>query len=256
MRGLVVIALLAAACGGSVTGPTPVEPPQDNPLPPLAPVPQTGFGFFVQGRDIENERIPGNIHILLLSWGDDVERIARNMRGNGQVGLVSTHCCLWGGGKFDASRWTRIEEEWLTPLRMHGVLAGIYLVDEPNGNGISVDNVVLGASHAENHGYPTFAATQWRFRRTVLPVSAQATTAYEWAGPGGTKKEYARDWYRENNEWIVGEAFNAGRGMRASTFEFWRETAELTRKPIINWVWRWPGQEGCGDSPVCRSVWQ
>jgi hypothetical protein len=256
MRYALLAVGLLAACGGNVTGPSPVQQPEEVSLPPLAPVPQTGFGFYVRGSDAEREYIPGQVHILILSWGDDIERIAQNFKANGQVAIVSTHCCLWRGGRFDASSWKRIRDEWLTPLHMHGVLGGIYLVDEPKLNGIPVSELLLGSSHVGGAGYPTYAAVSWGSRRESLPVSAQATTIYNWSGPGGTKKEWARDWYRENNEWIVGEAFDAGRGMDGMVFRFWRDTAAITQKLIINWVWRWDGQTGCGDSPACRSVWQ
>lgn len=245
MRLLLPFALLLSACGGSA--PTAPEIPTEEPtVLRLAPVPAYFEGFYVEGRFASEP--PGSGHVYIMSWGDDLNAI--------QVpGFVSTHCCLWSGGRFDSSQWNRIEEEWLRPLMERGLLMGVYLVDEPNGYGISDEEVARGAEFVRQRGYPTMAVRQWGNRsKGRLPVDYYGVTAYSFT----TKKEWVRDFNREaDTDFIVGQAFDARPGYEKGIPDqrYWRETARQLGKPIISWSWRWPGQYSCGDDTECVNVW-
>ena len=156
-----IVTLLFVGCGGSMHNPTAVESVTENvSLPPLAPIPAYFEGFFVRG--FEADQPPGNMHILLASWGD-------NMGLTRVPVFLSVHCCMWTGGQFDTTNWDRIQELWIGPLRDSGMLAGIYLVDEPEGHGISHDEVARGAKFFAQRGYPTMAASVSR-HESRLPV--------------------------------------------------------------------------------------
>lgn len=252
--------VILAGCGGNhQAGPTAVDPIADTVSTPevraLATLPPYFEGFYVLGPDAHT--VPGNVEVLILSWGDDIEAIARVMATRGQLAFVSTHCCLWPGGRFDPAQWERIETEWLTPLRRAGVLAGVYLVDEPRINGISDDEVARGAAFVSAQGLPTMAvrANLNSKRLPRLPVDYYSFTCYDFAGPGGTKKEWCRDEYRRGAyDFVVGQAFDGGKGMPDQAY--WRETAREAGVGIISWVWRWSGQTGCADDPACLATWR
>lgn len=245
MRWLLPFALLVAACGGSA--PTTPEIPTEEPQTfRLAPIPAYFEGFYVEGRHASEP--PGMGHIYVLSWGDNLDAIR-------VPGFVSTHCCLWSGGRFDPAQWDRIEDEWLRPLAERGMLMGVYLVDEPNGNGISDEEVARGSSFVRQRGYPTMAVREWGYhRKGRLPVDYYSVTAYSFT----TKKEWVRDFHRTaDTDFIVGQAFEANIGYTRGMPDqrYWRETARQLGKPIISWVWRWPGQTGCADDAECVEVW-
>jgi hypothetical protein len=245
MRWLLPLALLLFACSG--TTPTDPEIPTEEPLPVLAPIPAYFEGFYVEGPHASEP--PGSGHIYLMGWGDDLTQIR-------VPGFVSVHCCMWDYNtwKFDPSHWDRIKKEWLDPLTGRGLLMGIYLVDEPEGYGISWDEVARAHEFVSSRGYPTMAASVNQHQKR-LPVDYWSAVIYSW----GTKKEWARDWHRtSDSDWIVGQAFDAGPGYENGIPDqrYWRETAREVGKPIISWVWRWPGQTACANDPECVEAWR
>ena len=246
MRPLASLALLAlVAC--SANSPTAPSPPEPTPTQyRLATVPAYFEGFYVEGRYASEP--PGGMHIYLLSWDDDMDRITR-------PGFVSVHCCMWSGARFDTSNWQRIVNEWIIPLERRGLLAGIYVVDEPGLYGISDEEVAKASTFFGEQAYPTMAVRSWGNRRLGrLPVDYYSVTGYSFE----TKKEWVRDFHRTaDTDFIVGQAFDAGVGYEKGIPDqaFWRETARIAGKGIISWVWRWQHQTGCGDDPTCSGAW-
>jgi hypothetical protein len=236
--------ILMVACGGSVTTPTDV-PDTGTVVPTVAPIPPYFEGFYVLGSDLEREHVPGNLHIAILSWGDDMERIGRNLAASGQRVLVSMHCCF--------EEWSRVEETWVKPLMEARVFAGVYVCDECGMNGISDADVARVAAQIP---YPTFATRVWgNFRAGRLPVDYYSIVMHSY----DRKKEWARDYHRTGDtDWVVGQAYVSPVGYEKGMpdQQYWRETAHETGKGIISWVWRWPGQTGCADVPECVEVWR
>lgn len=258
----VTVAFWLTACGReSISGPSIVPETgtvvPETSTPRVVPVPPTARGFYVRGSDLAVEHVPGTAHVAILSWGEDITAIVSRLRAAGQVAFVSTHCCLWTGGRFDPAAWDRVEREWLRPFADAGVLAGVYLAEETTAYGISEAEVSRGAEFVSAHGYPTMVVRGWSERSLGRPpVDYYGVTGYTYS----IKQAWYRDWVLggADVDLAVGQAFDATigyeRGIPDQDFQF--ETARRAGIPLFAWVWRWPGQTGCADDPECRAAWE
>lgn len=264
MKRTLVIGLLLAAlgCGGGegVTGPSSIPAPQ-----PLtfhaAPLPSYWEGFYIYNDDILRG-VPGTVHIL---WsrdeGRDMVPVAKALRARGQVVFLEGGFFA-GVQTFQRGRWDKFIGH-AQALSDHGVLAGVYVVDESSSHGILDSEVARATEFVHSLGLPSMGTRSWGHRKEGrLPVDYYSVVAYD---AYGAKKEWTRDYHRTaDTDWIVGQAFdddlegNGGweRGMPDQTY--WRQTARETGKPIINFIWSnvgLPGYLTCEESPECRAVW-
>jgi hypothetical protein len=280
-RGLVVLALvIVSACGGSVSGPTTPgnEPTPDAPMP-LATLPRQIFGAFAESADTPSVAANGgNVVLIVPTYDDDANVVASALFANGKVAIVSAHHVFgnprdtWGveigqksqrpGSQFkmrgvvasSVGGW-QATLAWMEPLRRAGVLAGVYVVDEPLHNGIPRELRDEAITIVRNAGFRTvlFEGID-RVGNERPAVDYFGVSCYDWAGIGGKKLSQCVTAYTDHPTWnlVLGQGYDLRAVSRNGSVETQIETwAKLGRLPgrsgTIFWVWSWPGQTGLAE---------
>jgi len=280
--GAVVIAVMwAVGCGGGgVTRPTPIseEPPSVAPVMPTRYV-----GAFAASRDVpEAAANGGNAVLVVPTYSESAELVRNALLANGKVAIVSAHHVFggprdaWGveptieaqskagprafamgprGHQVSAlsvGGWQRTVA-WMKPIQDAGLLAGVYVVDEPLGNGISAETRDEAISIVASAGYTTIVG-EWIDRAKKAdraPSDLYGVTCYDWPGLGGWRMDRCEEAYRSHPEWdlVIGQAYDLHprNGTPAEQLRRWVDLSQ-DRDGVIFWVWAWDGQTGIRDA--------
>jgi hypothetical protein len=277
----ILIATLTGCGRDSVAVPSPAEPTTAAPaaLPPPPALPAGIYGAFASSGDVpEAAAHAGNVLLVIPSYADDPELVAAALAANRKMAIVSAHHVFggprsgWGvevgssgmrPGTIVRQRgvsyasvggWQRTLA-WMEPLRRRGLVAAVYVVDEPLHNGI------LGATRDEAvrivraAGFRTVVG-EWvdQAIRSGRPpgLDLYGVTCYDWPGQGGWRQDRCLTAYADRPEWdlVLGQAFDlhTRNGAAATQIRAWAEIARSKQKAgVLYWVARWPGQTGLLD---------
>jgi len=258
---LTVLVAVIGCGGGSVTGPSPVSDSGEVPVVTARVLPPSIYGAFVASADVpEAAANGGNVVLVLPSYRDDAEVVALALQANGQAAIVSAHHVFGGPRARWEQGWSRTRE-WMAPLEERGLVAAVYVVDEPLHNGISEADRDAAILRVAADGFVTITAEgiQWAQRKARPPSDLFGVTGYDWPGAGGWAQYRCVERYAEHPEWdlVIGQAFDLHprNGTARKQFRAWAELGR-DRAGVLFWVWRWDGQCGIGDDPALLAAYR
>ena len=262
MRTLLAgLCLALFACNGaSVTGPTPVDP---EPVARVqARLPANIYGAFAASEDVpEMAAHGGNVVLVVPSFVDDANVVASALRANGKVAIVSAHHCFGSSKASWAQCWAQTQS-WMDPLQQSGLVAAVYVVDEPFLNGIPADVRNEAIAIVRASGYTTVVAewVQEAIKNGRAPADYFGVTCYMWPGYGSWSMDRCENAYNSHPEWnlVIGQGFDvyegAGNGDTQSQIARWVSLGR-NRSGVIFWVARWQGQTGILDDPALLAAY-
>jgi len=282
----VVLALAVGACGGhSLTEPDSVVVAPGQVA--QAALPPHIFGSFAASADVpEIGPQGGNVVLVVPSYSDDPERVAAALQANGKVAIVSAHHVFggpretWGvdpspgAQALAAPRAYQIHgatavsvggwlqtQDWMKPLEARGLVAAVYVVDEPLHNGIAAARRDEAIAIVRAAGYRTVVG-EWvdeASRNGRAPSDLYGATCYDWPGFGSWTLERCREAYRTHPGWnlAIGQAFDlhARSGTADQQLSAWAVIGR-ERDGVVFWVARWPGQTGILDNPELLAAYR
>lgn len=279
---VLVFVLALVGCGkASVTStPTPVPSATPTSNARLAVLPPHMFGAFTASADVQEAASnAGNVVLIVPTYNDDPNIVASALASHGKVAIVSAHHVFgnprstWGvevgsssirpGSSFRMRGVTASSVggwqstlAWMEPLRRAGVLAGVYVIDEPLHNGIPREIRDEAISIVRNAGFQTvlFEGID-RVGNERPAVDYFGVTCYDWPGIGGKKLSQCETAYTDHPQWnlVVAQGYDLRQmAVRNGTVEEqiarWSKLGKLPgRAGVIFWVWRWPDQVGIAD---------
>jgi hypothetical protein len=292
---LVLLALAVLGCGGeeSVTGPEPLSSVAPSMAPPHAALPPHIFGAFASSADVpEIGPQGGNVVLVVPTYADDPERVALALQANGKVAIVSAHHVFggpretWGvdpapgAQALAAPRAYQIHgatavsvggwlqtRDWMKPLEARGLVAAVYVVDEPLHNGIPAARRDEAIAIVHAAGYRTVVA-EWVDRALITParppVDLYGVTCYSWPGPGSWSLDRCVEAYRTHPGWdlVFAQGFDLQQttgynGAVAAQIARWAALPrDFGRAGVLFWVARWPGQTGILDDPEMLAAYR
>ena len=251
-----------------------------------ATLPARVFGAFAASADVP-EIAPqgGNAVLILPTYADDAERVALALQANGKVAIVSAHHVFsgprdtWGvdatpGAQDEAPRpysfrgaaavsvggWARTRE-WMAPLEARGLVAAVYVVDEPLHNGLAAALRDEAIAIVRAAGFRTVVA-EWidlAVRSSRPPADLFGVTCYDWPGEGSKTLAQCLTAYRDRPSWnlVVGQAYDLHprNGSAEQQLEAWSALGR-ERAGVLFWVARWPGQTGILDQPEVLAAYR
>lgn len=261
----VLLALLLTGCGrgGAVSGPDPVTDAAAVVLPARqAALPARLYGAFTSSADVpEMAAQAGNVVLVVPTYADDPETVAAAIQANGKVAIVSMHHVFGGPRATWDAGWARTRE-WMAPLESRGLVAAIYVIDEPLHAGIPAARRDEAIGIVRSAGYRTMLAEG--VDRAIVsarpPVDLYGVTCYTWPGVGSWSQERCLTAYRDRPSWdlVIGQGYDLQqtRGYNGPVAQQVARWAELgrARGGVVFWVARWPGQTGILDDPEMRAA--
>jgi hypothetical protein len=219
------------------------------------------LGAFARSDDAVEAAQTGNTVLIVPSYSDDAEQIAAALQARQRFAVLSTHH-VFGGPRATWDQGWAHTRAWIEPFVRRGIVAAVYVVDEPLHNGIpaSTRDEAIGIVRAA--GFRTMVA-EWiepnALRAARPPVDYYGVTCYDWPGYGAWTLERCREAYRTHPDWniVIGQGFDLQRrnGTPAQQVQAWREIAQ-GRAGLLFWVWRWPGQTGIADDPALLAAFR
>ena len=277
---LVLLALAVLGCGGDETPTIPTgQPPTAGPVV-QAPLPTDVYGAFAASADVpEIGPQGGNVVLVVPTYADDPERVALALQANGKLAIVSAHHVFggpretWGvdpapgAQALAAPRAYQIQgatavsvggwlqtRDWMKPLEARGIVAAVYVVDEPLHNGIPAARRDEAIAIVRAAGYRT-AVAEWIDRALITParppVDLYGVTCHWWPGYGSWSQERCLTAYRDHVAWdlVIGQGYDDySFQLDPASFARWARMANETgKRGVLFWVARWPGQRGILD---------
>ena len=253
IASVVVLAISVAACGGrSLTEPDPgVAAPPPGQVAQAA-LPPHIFGAFAASADVpEIGPQGGNVVVVVPSYSDDPERVALALQGNGKTAIVTAHHVFGNPRAGWVAGWQQLRE-WMRPLEARGLVAAVYVVDEPLHNGIPAATRDEAIAIVRSAGYRTIVAEgiDRAIGAARPPVDLYGVTCYDWPGYGGWSQARCLTAYRDRPSWdlVIGQGFDLHprNGTAQQQLEAWAALGR-ERAGVLFWVARWPGQMGILD---------
>lgn len=261
----VAVTVASTGCGRGGGG-TPTSPNAglDATPAPLSPasLPARLWGAFTAAEDVpEAAAHAGNVVLVLPQYAEDARRVAGALRATGKVAILSTHHVFSNPRARWQAEW-EATQRWAEPLA--GLIAAVYVVDEPASWGMSPEALAEAISIARGMGLPLMiaegvdAATRAGYSRP--PVDLFGVTCYMWPGPGSWSMRRCEEAYRTHPSWnvVIGQGWDVyqggGNGDTASQVARWAAIGR-ERAGTIFWVWRWAGQTGIGDDPALSAAY-
>jgi len=218
-------------------------------------MPLFAAGAFAAGRDVpEASAHGGNAVLVLPSYAEDAETIALALETSNKQAILSAHHVFGGPRDQWEAGWAHTLT-WAAPLTSRGLVAAIYVVDEPLWNGISEAQRDEAIAMVQVAGYKTMIA-EWIDKArndTTGPhrVDYYGVTAYDFGSFGPTLQQALTE-YVNHPQWnfVVGQGFNlqSRNGTPQQQFAAWVDMARDTRKAgVVFWVWRWPDGTGIAN---------
>jgi len=217
-------------------------------------MPLFAVGAFAASRDApEAAAHEGNVVLVVPSYAEDAEAVALALEASDKQAILSAHHVFGGPRDQWEDGWAQTLQ-WAAPLRSRGLVAAIYVVDEPLANGIPAAERDEAIAIVRTAGYKTMIAEYIGNARNDVTgpqqVDYYGVTAYD----PPLSLEQALTEYRNHPQWnfVVGQGFDlqSANGTPQQQFAAWIDVARDTRRAgVVFWVWRWPNQTGIADDP-------